>query len=165
MENITELDKESAKPMTLRSIHNIIWDMFANIPDWAMSLLARLGVAGVFWRSGQTKITGFDMTSGFQLNDFTFMLFESEYAVPLIPFQAAAYIATYAEHFFPILLVLGLATRYSAGALLIMTLVIQTFVYPDSWPDHAVWAIAMIFIMSRGPGMLSLDHFIKSKFN
>ena len=143
--------------MNIKSINNAVWAKFSEIPDWAMSLLARLSVAGIFWRSGQTKVVGWE------ISDFTFMLFETEYALPLIPFKTAAYMATFAEHFFPLLLVIGLATRLSAGALLIMTLVIQLFVYPASWPDHAIWAVAMLFIMSRGPGGLSIDYFIKTK--
>ncbi|MBL4603864.1 MAG: DoxX family protein [Emcibacteraceae bacterium] len=143
--------------MNIKSINNAVWAKFSEIPDWAMSLLARLSVAGIFWRSGQTKVVGWE------ISDFTFMLFETEYALPLIPFKTATYMATFAEHFFPLLLVIGLATRLSAGALLIMTLVIQLFVYPASWPDHAIWAVAMLFIMSRGPGGLSIDYFIKTK--
>ena len=157
MQTINETDRETAKSMDLEALNNAFWAKFAKIPDWSMSLLARIAVAGMFWRSGQTKVTGWE------INEFTYMLFESEYALPLIPFKTAAYIATFAEHFFPLLLVIGLATRLSAGALLIMTLVIQIFVYPASWPDHAIWAVAMLFIMSRGPGGLSIDHFIKSK--
>ncbi len=157
MQTISETEKQIAKPMHLEALHKTFWAQFAKIPDWAMSLLARFAVAGIFWRSGQTKVTGWE------LNEFTFMLFETEYDLPLIPFKAAAYIATFAEHFFPFLLVIGLATRLSAGALLVMTLVIQIFVYPMSWPDHAIWALAMLFIMSRGPGILSLDHLFKTK--
>jgi len=153
----TVTDTSTEKPKNLITLNNSLWALFASIPDWTVSLLARLGVAGVFWRSGQTKV------DGWQLNEFTYFLFETEYALPLIPFKAAAYIATVAEHLFPLLLVIGLATRVSAGALLIMTLVIQIFVYPASWPDHAVWAISMLFIMSRGPGILSLDHLVKTK--
>lgn len=157
MPTIADTKNTAEKSQSLKSLNNSLWALFARIPDWAISLLARLGVAGVFWRSGQTKV------DGWQLNEFTYFLFETEYALPLIPFKAAAYIATIAEHFFPLLLVIGLATRFSAGALLVMTLVIQVFVYPMSWPDHAVWAMAMLFIMSRGPGGLSLDHLLKTK--
>jgi len=156
MQTISETEKQNAKPMPLEALHNSFWTLFTKIPDWTMSLLARFAVAGIFWRSGQTKVTGWE------INEFTFMLFETEYALPFIPFKAAAYMTTFAEHFFPLLLVIGLATRLSAGALLIMTLVIQLFIYPASWPDHAIWALAMLFIMSRGPGVLSLDHLIKT---
>lgn len=142
----------------LLAANDALWALFAKIPNSAFSLLARAGIAGVFWRSGQSKV------HGWELNEFTFQLFRTEYALPLIPYEAAAYMATFAEHFFPLLLVLGLASRFSAGALLGMTAVIQTFVYPESWPDHAVWATALLFIMARGPGPLSLDHLIHKKF-
>ena len=157
MQTISETEKTTARPMHLEALYNAFWGYFAKIADWAMSLLARFAVAGIFWRSGQTKVTGWE------LNEFTYMLFETEYALPFIPFKVAPYMATVAEHFLPFLLVIGLATRFSAGALLIMTLVIEIFVYPLSWPDHAVWAVAMLFIMSRGPGIVSLDHLFKTK--
>jgi len=134
-------------------------ETYSRIPDGAIALLARIGVAGVFWRSGQTKVVGW------QIRDITFDLFRDEYALPLIPPQAAAYLATAAEHLFPVLLVLGLASRLSATALLCMTAVIQIFVYPTSWPDHAMWAAALVFVMARGPGRLSLDHLVRAKFS
>jgi putative oxidoreductase len=124
----------------------------SRIPDSALSLIARIGVAGVFWRSGQTKVNGFEVT------DSTYYLFREEYALPIIPPELAAHLAAFAEHFFPALLILGLASRFSALALLGMTMIIQLFVYPASWPDHAVWAAALAFIIARGPGVLSLDH-------
>lgn len=62
-----------------------------------------------------------------------------------------------AEHVFPILLVMGLATRLSALGLFAMTLVIQLFVYPGSWPDHLLWTVALLLIAARGPGWLALD--------
>ena len=69
-----------------------------------------------------------------------------------------------AEHFFPILLVIGLATRFSALALLFMTAVIEIFVYPDAWPTHGVWATCFLLVIARGPGSLSLDHLIARKY-
>ncbi len=76
----------------------------------------------------------------------------------------AAYAAAFAEHFFPILLVIGLATRFSALALLGMTAVIQIFVYPGAWPTHGVWAACFLLLIARGPGWLSLDHLIARKY-
>jgi putative oxidoreductase len=127
------------------------------IPHWAIALLARLGVAGVFWRSGQTKVDGFEIT------DNTFFLFEEEYQVPLLPPDVAAYLATAAEHVFPVMLVVGLGARLGAAGLLAMTLVIQLFVYPMSWPDHLMWAAALAYVIARGPGCVSLDHLIARK--
>lgn len=76
----------------------------------------------------------------------------------MLPPAIAAYLATYAEHLFPLLLVLGLLTRLSALALLLMTLVIQLFVYPDAWSTHLSWAALLLLLIGRGAGRLSLDH-------
>ncbi|MFM9853097.1 MAG: DoxX family protein [Sphingomonadaceae bacterium] len=118
-------------------------------------LVARLGLAGIFFFSGRTKVDGF-----LTIKDSTYDLFETEYAIPLIPTHIAAHMATYAEHFFPLLLVLGLFTRVGAAGLLGMTLVIQTFVYPDAWPTHLSWAGLMLPIIALGGGKLSLDHLL-----
>ncbi len=126
------------------------------VPDWLIPFLQRLAVAAVFFLSGRTKVDGV-----FTLSDSTFFLFENEYAVPLIAPETAAYIATTAEHLFPILLVLGLFTRFSALALLLMTLVIQVFVYPGAWAVHLTWAALMIALVARGGGKLSLDHLLR----
>jgi len=128
------------------------------IPHGFIILFVRLGIAGIFFRSARTKVDGFTIT------DSTFYLFEEEYKVPVIPPDIAAYLATTAEHVFPVLLVLGIASRLSAGALLGMTMVIQLFVYPNLWPDHALWAGALLYIIARGPGPFALDHLIAKKF-
>ena len=125
------------------------------IPYSLVALVARLAVASVFWRSGQTKVEGF-----LQIKDNTFFLFREEYKVPLLSPDHAAYLATFAEHVFPVLLVVGLASRLSALALMAMTLVIQVFVYPDGWPEHILWFALLLLIVARGPGALSLDHLI-----
>lgn len=127
------------------------------IPYSLVALVARLAVASVFWRSGRTKVEGF-----LQIKDNTFFLFREEYKVPLLP-DHAAYLATIAEHVFPVLLVVGLASRLSALALMAMTLVIQVFVYPDGWPEHILWFALLLLIAARGPGALSLDHLIWSR--
>lgn len=126
------------------------------IPAWLLPLLFRLGIAGVFFLSARTKVEGL-----FTITDGTFALFESEYALPLIAPSTAAHLATTAEHVFPVLLVLGLLTRLSALALLIMTLVIQVFVYPDAWPTHLSWAALLVPLIARGGGKLSLDRILK----
>ena len=94
------------------------------------------------------------------VNDTAFELFRSDYALPLVKPEIAAYAATYSEHLFPILLVLGLFTRVSAGALLIMTSVIEIFVYPDAWPTHLSWAGLLLPLVALGGGKLSLDRFL-----
>ena len=128
----------------------------ARFSEGVALLLVRLALAGVFWRSGRSKVVE---GSWLQISDTTRFLFETEYASVPFPPALAAPMATYAEHLFPILLVLGLATRFSALSLLGMTLVIQLFVYPDAWWQvHVLWtALAMVLIV-RGAGVLSLDH-------
>ena len=105
--------------------------------------------------SGRTKVDGV-----FTITDTTYLLFREEYKLPLIPPEWAAQMATVSEHLFPVLLVLGLATRLSALALLGMTLVIQVFVYPDAWPTHLSWAALMLYLAGRGAGSLSLDRWL-----
>jgi putative oxidoreductase len=124
------------------------------IPYSAVALLSRLAVASVFWRSGQTKV------NGFRLREETFVLFREEYKVPLLPPDLAAYMATIAEHVFPVLLVIGFASRLSALGLFGMTLVIQVFVYPSGWPEHILWFALLLSIVARGPGAISLDHLV-----
>jgi putative oxidoreductase len=118
-----------------------------------IALACRFSIAGVFWLSGRTKVEGW-----FTLTDTTFLLFKQDYALPLIPPEWAAYMATGAEHILPILLVLGLFTRVAALGVLGMTAVIQTFVYPSGWPTHLTWAAPMLYLLGRGPGRWSLDH-------
>jgi putative oxidoreductase len=118
-----------------------------------LALVDRVAIAAIFFLSGRTKVEGF-----LSVTDGAYTLFREEYKVPLIPPEIAAHIAAYAEHLFPILLVLGLFTRLSALALLGMTAVIQTFVYPDAWPTHLSWAGLLLYLVGRGAGPLSLDH-------
>ena len=124
------------------------------VPYSVPALISRFAVASVFWRSGQTKV------QGFHIREETFDLFRDEYKVPLLPPDVAAYISTIAEHVFPVLLVVGLASRLSAAGLLFMTMVIQLFVYPSGWPDHILWVAILLTIVARGPGAISLDQLL-----
>jgi putative oxidoreductase len=121
-----------------------------------LTLVARLGVAAIFFQSGRTKVDGI-----LHITDGTYSLFESESHVPLLSPVVAAHAATYAEHLFSILLVLGLFTRLSALAFLGMTAVIEIFVYPDAWPTHLSWAGLLLFLIARGGGRFSLDRALK----
>lgn len=118
-------------------------------------LVQRLGIASVFFLSGRTKVEGL-----FTIADSTYELFRFEYALPVIPPEIAAVIATVSEHVFSVLLVVGLFTRFSALALLGMTLVIQTFVYPDAWSTHLSWAGLLLPLIALGGGKWSLDRLI-----
>lgn len=118
-----------------------------------LALGARVSMAAIFFLSGRTKVDGW-----LSVNDGALALFREEYRVPLLPPEVAAHLAAYAEHLFPLLLVLGLLTRLSALALLGMTAVIQLFVYPDAWPTHLSWATLLALLVARGGGRWSLDH-------
>lgn len=124
------------------------------LPYTVIALAARFSVADVFWRSGQTKV------NGFSIREETFYLFREEYKVPLLPPDVAAYLSTVSEHVFPVLLLIGLASRLSALALFGMTMVIQLFVVPGGWPEHVLWLSLLTLIIARGPGAISLDHLI-----
>ena len=71
--------------------------------------------------------------------------------------------AAFAEHLFPLLLLFGLATRFSALALLGMTLVIQVFVHPVAYATHGTWAALLLYLMARGPGVFSIDHLLAKR--
>ena len=122
------------------------------VPGALLLLVARLGIAAVFFLSGRTKVDGL-----LTVSDGTYELFRTEYALPLVTPELAAHAAAYSEHLFPILLVLGLFTRPAALALLGMTTVIQLFVYPDAWPTHLSWAGLLLLLLARGGGKWSLD--------
>ena len=122
-----------------------------SLPWDAAALALRVFPAAVFFASGQTKL------DGWRIADSTWFLFEHEYALPLIPSDIAAVAATVAEHVLPILLVLGLCTRLSALGLLVMTAVIQVFVYPGAWQTHGLWAACFLALIVAGPGRLSVD--------
>lgn len=134
------------------SMLNRLNGLFDRIPQDVVALALRVFPALVFFQSGRTKVEGV-----FSIKDSTWFLFEHEYALPLIPSNLAAVLATTAEHVLPVLMILGLATRFSAFGLLGMTAVIQIFVYPGAWITHGLWAAALLAVVARGPGAISLD--------
>ena len=148
----TDASVTSAQPVALR-LYNLVAERASTlIGDGLLALIARAAIAAVFFQSGRTKVTGF-----LTIKDGTYILFEREYKIPLVPPDIAAHMAAYAEHFFPLLLVLGLFTRSAALGLLGMTTVIEIFVYPDAWPTHLTWAGLLLFLVGRGAGAISLD--------
>ena len=137
----------------LRGAWNRAADTIENMVNHAtLALVARVAIAAIFLLSGRTKVDGF-----LTVNESAYALFREEYKVPVIPPEVAAHLAAYAEHVFPLLLVLGLFTRLSALALLGMTAVIQIFIYPDAWPTHLSWAGLLLYLAARGAGTVSLD--------
>jgi putative oxidoreductase len=142
--------------------------LFSRIPHSLIAFVGRFSIAAVFWNSGQTKVEGLaiNLVSGEfelgwpRLSDSAVALFADEYQLPLLAPTIAAPLAALAEHVLPILLLLGLATRLSAFGLLAMTLVIQLFVYPGAYSTHGTWAAVLLYLMARGPGVLSIDHWL-----
>jgi len=139
------------------------------IPHSVVALVARVGIGATFWLSGQTKIEGLVLDPIGLHADFgwphvsegALELFRSEYALPLLPPELAANLAAFSEHLFPLMLLLGLGTRYAALALLGMTAVIEVFVYPDAWPTHLSWAALLLYLVGRGGGALALDRVLR----
>lgn len=151
--NSQETMQNASDTSGLRSLWNrLAQGLNAVVGHDLIALSARWGLAGVFLQSGRTKVEGFlTVTPG------AIELFQTEYQLPLLPPELGAHLAAYAEHLFPVLLILGLFTRLSALALLGMTLVIQIFVYPLAWPTHLTWAALMLYLIARGAGRWSLD--------
>jgi len=141
----------------LVSIFNRLAELAGRLlPETMLLLVARFGIAAVFFQSGRTKVEGW-----LTITDSTHYLFETDYKLPFVPPELAAPMATYAEHLFPILLVLGLGTRFAALGLLGMTTVIEVFVYPDAWPTHLSWAAILLPLIAKGGGAISLDRLLR----
>lgn len=122
-----------------------------------VSLLFRIWVANVFWKAGMTKLASWDST---------LYLFEYEYAVPFLPTEIAAYLGTGVEIVMPVLLALGLGTRFSALVLFVFN-IIAVVSYPTlneiGIKDHQYWGLLLLVPLFYGPGALSLDHFIRKR--
>ncbi len=143
--------RAASSPSSAAAIVGRVLRRLDAVPYSALAIPLRLAVATVFWNSGMTKLANWDTAIA---------LFVDEYKVPLIPPQVAAYIAVSIELTTPVLLVLGLLTRPAAVVLLGMTTVIEIFVYPLAWPTHIQWAAMLLVLLCRGPGKLSIDHWL-----
>ena len=119
-------------------------------PLSVLQLMFRIAIAAVFWSSGLTKIASWDTTIA---------LFRDEYMVPLLPPEIAAVMSATFELSCSVLIVVGLATRLATLPLLGMTFVIEVFVYPEYWSMHLMWATVLLFLLTKGPGAFSLDHY------
>lgn len=121
-------------------------------------LIIRLWVANVFWTSGLTKIQSFDTT---------LQLFQYEYEVPLLPPELAAYLGTFGELFFSLLLALGLAGRLGALGLFVLNIV-AVISYPALHEagliQHQLWGLLLLVPLLHGPGKLSIDHVLGRRF-
>lgn len=172
MTSISTTTTASADAVGIVGLVRKLIGLTARIPDSLIAFVGRFSIAAVFWKSGQTKIEGLaiDIVSGTfdigmpRLSDSAIYLFREEYRLPLLAPELAAPMAAFAEHLFPLLILIGLATRFSAIALLVMTMTIQLLVYPDAYPTHGVWATVLVFLIAKGPGVLSVDHLIARRF-
>jgi putative oxidoreductase len=117
-----------------------------------LQFIFRFSIGSVFWNAGLTKIMSWQTTV---------VLFRDEYRVPILPPEIAADLATAIELSCPILLVLGLGARLATLPMLAQTLVIEVFVYPEDWIEHLMWVAMLLFILSRGPGVISVDRWIR----
>jgi putative oxidoreductase len=126
-------------------------DTSRRFPLALLELGMRVAVGATFFRSGMNKFESFDTA---------IELFREEYRLPLLPPEIAAYLGTAVELSAPVLLVVGLFARLGAAALLAMTLTIQFLVYPGNWPEHLMWASILAYVLTRGPGTLSIDRLI-----
>ena len=140
--------------MRLSLLRKII-EWLEAVPYSVLALPLRFGVAWIFWNSAQVKLINWQRT---------IELFTDEYRVPLLPPEIAANMALAIELTAPVLLVLGLLTRFAVLVLLGMTAVIQTFVYPEAWPTHLQWSAMMLVLLARGAGALSLDRLLWLRF-
>ena len=128
-----------------------LFDRLGRVPLAFHQLLFRLAVAAIFLRAGLTKLASWEPTVA---------LFRDEYKVPVLSPEVAAIMASTFEVGCSVLLIAGLATRLATLPLLGMILTIQLFVYPQAWSEHLVWGSILLFLLTRGPGALSLDHLL-----
>jgi putative oxidoreductase len=131
----------------------VIW--LDRAPSWIYQLFFRLGLAFLFGYSGWSKLARWDNTLA---------LFRDIYQVPVLAPEAAAVLATAVEATVPVLFLLGLGTRLAAAATLGMTVVIQLFVVPKGYHVHALWLGPILYLLLRGPGLLSIDHALRRRF-
>ena len=136
----------------LRSFIERLLSRLQLFPLALLQLVFRFSIASVFWKSGHSKIASWDTT---------ILLFTNEYHVPLLSPQVAAAMSAGFELSCSVLIVVGLLTRLATLPLLGMVFVIQTFVYPENWVEHLTWATMLLFLLTRGPGPISIDRLIK----
>jgi putative oxidoreductase len=145
----------SSRPLTevsgIRARLSAVGSMLGRVPLSIHQVLFRLAIAGVFLRAGLQKARAWESTVA---------LFSDEYKLPGFPPEMAAVMATCFEIGCSTLLVVGLASRLATLPLLGMIVTIQLFVYPQAWPEHLVWGSILLFLLTRGPGAVSLDRWL-----
>jgi putative oxidoreductase len=160
-----------------RSVTGLMVDGFVAlcsfIPYALVAFALRLMMAREFFIDGQTLISGprfsqslygfnFSAVLPMQVRAETISTFLTQYTALPVPPMLAAYVVSYAEFVLPLLLIVGFGTRFAALFLLVMTALIDFYVMPPVlWTEHVYWAAILLILVSRGPGALSLDHFIR----
>jgi len=168
--------REAARRVSRRSFVGAVIDGFVTacsfVPYALVALALRLVMARVFFLDGQSRVEGPQLSLPVQGFDFsvvlpmqvkaeTFTAFMTQYALLPVPPVLAAYTVSYAEFILPVMLVLGLGTRFAALGLIIMTAMIQLFVMPEAlWSMHVYWAAILMVLLTRGPGQISVDALI-----
>jgi putative oxidoreductase len=143
----------TTSPITaLRTRYVAARALLERLPFSLIQLAMRISIGFVFFNSGMLKARSFE---------FAVKLFQDEYRLPLLPPELAARMAMSVEIVVPLFLFVGLATRLATLPLLGMVIVIQVLVYPQAWVEHLLWASTLIVLLTRGPGVLSLDHVIE----
>jgi putative oxidoreductase len=140
---------------TSRKLVETVTNLLGRVPLSVHQLLFRLAIASVFLPAGLLK---------FASCESTIALFQDEYKVPLLPPVIAARMATTFELGCSCLLIAGLATRLATLPLLGQVVTIQLFVYPQAWHEHLVWGSILLFLLTRGGGMISADYLLSRWF-
>ncbi|MCA1370470.1 DoxX family membrane protein [Bradyrhizobium sp. BRP14] len=138
-------------PRTIYRLHDTVVEWATALPLSIVQLASRVAIAEVFWQSAQTKLASWPVT---------LQLFAFEYRVPLLDPGLAAVMATTAELSGAAMLALGLLARLASLMLLGVVATIQIFVYPDHWVEHLMWTTLLLLILSRGAGVISVDHLV-----
>src|SRR6516162_11374027 len=148
------LDESDLQTRSLKGLVEGVTDRLGRFPLAVLQLIFRFSIASVFFKSGHSKILSWDTT---------ILLFANEYRVPVLSPELAATLAASFELGCSTLIALGLLTRLATLPLLGMVFVIQTFVYPENWAEHLTWAAMLIFLLTRGPGPISLDRLLAGR--
>jgi len=152
---MTNSENASRNTLGIPPWFNLTRQSLGLFPLSIVQLGMRIGVGMVFFKAGLLKYQSFE---------FAVKLFEDEYRVPFLAPAVAARMAMINELTTSTFLFLGLATRLTTLPLLGMISVIQIFVYPAAWPDHLLWGSILVFLLTRGPGSLSVDYLIDRYF-
>jgi putative oxidoreductase len=142
-------------PGPIMSVRTWFVSARAGLERFPLSILQlglRIGIGAVFFNSGLLKVRSWE---------FAVKLFQDEYKVPLLDPVLAAQITAVIELTVPVFLFLGLGTRLATLPLLGMVFIIQTLVYPQAWTEHLLWASVLVFLLTRGPGAISLDYMLE----